>query len=93
MIECRLAQWCEGEWQGTGATNLPGRLPLLHWNSLPLTIMGAESLAYLCSSMPFLGGVPHLSGVRHRRDFPVRFCTTSGSYGGGYLRGLYSASS
>ena len=56
-------------------------------------IMGAESLAYSCSSVPSLGGVRHLSGLRHRRDVPVRFCASSGSGGGGDLCGLYSASS
>jgi hypothetical protein len=28
-------------------------------------IMGDESLAYWCSSMPSLGGVRHLSGLSH----------------------------
>ena len=34
-----------------------------------------------------------LKGLSHWSDLPVRFCAPSGSYGGGDLHGLYSASS
>jgi hypothetical protein len=80
MIEWSLAQGCEGERQGTGATNRPCCLCLAGSPLSPLgfsasdPVTGAESLAYWCSSMPFLGGVRHLSGLSQRRDLPVRFC-------------------
>ena len=70
MIECSLAQECEGERKGSGATNRPCCLCLA---SHPIT--GAESLVYWCSSMLSLGGVRHLSGLSHRRDLPVWFCS------------------
>ena len=72
MIECSLAQECEGEWKGSGATNRPCYAisawpvplsPLGFSASNPIT--GAESLAYWCSAMPSLGGVRHLSGLSH----------------------------
>jgi hypothetical protein len=66
MIECCLAQGCEGERKGTGATNRPCCFCLV--GSLLSTsnpIMGAESLVYWCSSMLSLGGVRHLSGLSH----------------------------
>jgi hypothetical protein len=43
MIECRLAQECEGERQGTGATNYPGCLCLA----------GSTGILCLC---PYYGG-------------------------------------
>ena len=70
MIECSLAQECEGERKGSGAMN---RLAVSAW-PVPLSPLGfsasnlitwAESLAYWCSSMPSLGGVRHLSGLSH----------------------------
>ena len=41
MIECSLAQECEGEREGTGAPllSLAGRFPFLHWDSLHLTLL------------------------------------------------------
>ena len=70
MIECSLAQECEGERKGTGATTA---LAVFAW-PVPLSplgfsasnpIKGAESLAYWCSAMPCLEGVHHLSGLIH----------------------------
>ena len=68
MIECSLAQECEGERKGIGAPllSLPGWFPSLLGFSASNPITEAESLAYWwCSSMPSLGGVRHLSGLSH----------------------------
>ena len=74
MIECSLVQECEGERKGTGkALEQRTTLAVAAW-TVPLSplgfsasnpIMGADSLAYWCSSMPSLGGVRHLSGLSH----------------------------
>ena len=73
MIECSLAQECEGEQKASGATHrpcCPGLLsspvllsPLGFSASNPIT--GAEALAYWGALMPALEGVRHLSGVFH----------------------------
>ena len=48
MIECSLAQGCEGERQGTAATNCTCCLCLegSHWDSAFDPITESESLAY-----------------------------------------------
>ena len=73
MIDCSLAQECEGERKGTGAMNRPCCLCLsLLWFSASNPVTGAESLAYWCSFMLSLGGVRHLSGLSHWHDLLVR---------------------
>ena len=56
MIECSLAQGCEGERKGTGAMNRPCCLclagfPFLHWVSLPLTLLQGLS-HWLTGALP-----------------------------------------
>ena len=71
MIECSLAQECEGEWKGTGATNPPCFLclagsPSLHWDSLPLTLLQELS---------------HWLTVKARADFKVSPLTYKALHG------------